>query len=258
MFYCKATPIKPLRGEAADAEGITHQRCRQIYFRTTGHGVRVFKDEEREKLVVKLSKASTHAEVKLIAEECGLRIATARQWILDSGGTLPQKTRVLGSEAWVEHYIKPKTRTEGECLVWKASTFVSNPRYPNHIRPRPTSSRHPLTGDYGQHRPSRVLYEIKHGLLPKSTFLVNTCGNSLCVNPDHWVPSARSQVVKTYLPLYNAVKSAVLAMNGTPFHTSELTSKLECRGWDIRRPLQRLVEEGLVEKANSYKYRRVL
>lgn len=32
----------------------------------------------------------------------------------------------------------------------------------------------------------RVLWRRAHGFLPSNGMLVNRCGNTLCVNPEHW------------------------------------------------------------------------
>jgi len=45
---------------------------------------------------------------------------------------------------------------------------------------------HPVADVDGRRiRVRRAVYELEHGRVKRGAAIVNTCGNALCVNPDH-------------------------------------------------------------------------
>jgi hypothetical protein len=71
-----------------------------------------------------------------------------------------------------------RTRREGECWVWTGATVTD--KWGMYEYGHTQSGGKRMTAH-------RAMWKSCKGSLPSSGQLVNLCGNTLCVNPEHWV-----------------------------------------------------------------------
>lgn len=75
----------------------------------------------------------------------------------------------------IEERLAASSVKQGDCLIWTGARRTGG-RY----------GRIAIDGErFGAHR---IAYECKHGYLPEHLHIHHTCGNNLCINPDHLVP----------------------------------------------------------------------